>query len=201
MFCRCGCHLPAAAWTPTAADRRAENLFCEVNKYTRVAYPQFTGLDGPSRIKQHFQPSATTLPPWCPLKWGINSSLDHYRVEAHRQPCSAAIKILCHELISLGRFGTLISETSFRHIRVASAVVSPQSRLPWIRYRRFLGTKILSAIRKSTRCPQRVRRPGLATPRPLPTGRSGHPPATRPARARRPASCPFPSRYAPNVPL
>ena len=31
-----------------------QNLFCEVDKYARVAYPQFTGLEGRSRIKQRF---------------------------------------------------------------------------------------------------------------------------------------------------
>ena len=35
-----------------------QNLFCEIDKYARVAYPQFSGLDGRSRIKQRFQPSA-----------------------------------------------------------------------------------------------------------------------------------------------
>ena len=31
-----------------------QNLFCEVNNYVRVAYLQFTGLEGRSRIKQRF---------------------------------------------------------------------------------------------------------------------------------------------------
>ncbi len=49
-----------------------QNLFCEVDKYARVAYPQFTGADGRVRIKQRFQPAATMLPLWYPLKWGVN---------------------------------------------------------------------------------------------------------------------------------
>ena len=53
-----------------------QNLFCEVDKYARVAYPQLTGMDGRSRIKQRFQPKAAMLPLWYPPKWGINSKMD-----------------------------------------------------------------------------------------------------------------------------
>ena len=52
-----------------------QNLFCEVDKYARVAYPQFTSSDGRYRIKQRFQPSAAMLPLWYPPKWGINYAL------------------------------------------------------------------------------------------------------------------------------
>ena len=51
-----------------------QNLFCEVDKYARVAYPQLTGLDSRSRIKQRFQPAAATMLslPWYPPNWGVN---------------------------------------------------------------------------------------------------------------------------------
>jgi hypothetical protein len=52
-----------------------QNLFCEIDKYARMAYPQFTATDGRHRIKQRFQPSATMLPLWYPPKWGINGML------------------------------------------------------------------------------------------------------------------------------
>ena len=52
-----------------------QNLFCEVDKYARVAYPQFSGVDGRHRIKQRFQPSAAMLPLWYPPKWSTNGSL------------------------------------------------------------------------------------------------------------------------------
>ena len=52
-----------------------QNLFCEIDKYARVAYPQFTTADGRHRIKQRFQPSAAMLPLWYPPKWGINDKL------------------------------------------------------------------------------------------------------------------------------
>ena len=52
-----------------------QNLFCEVDKYGRVAYPQFTSLDGRHRIKQRFQPTATMPPLRYPPKWGSNDRL------------------------------------------------------------------------------------------------------------------------------
>ena len=52
-----------------------QNLFCEIDKYARVAYPQFTTLDGRHRIKQRFQQSGTLLRPLYPPKWGINNKL------------------------------------------------------------------------------------------------------------------------------
>lgn len=48
-----------------------QNLFCEVDKYARVAYPQFNGVSGRTRIKQHFTPKPTPLPQWYPPKWGL----------------------------------------------------------------------------------------------------------------------------------
>ena len=50
-----------------------QNLFCEVDKYARVAYPQFTAVDGRHRIKQRFRPSAPMSPLWYPPKWAINA--------------------------------------------------------------------------------------------------------------------------------
>lgn len=49
-----------------------QNLFCEVDKYARVAHPTVAGLSGRSRIKQRFAPSGSTLTSWFPPKWGIN---------------------------------------------------------------------------------------------------------------------------------
>ena len=53
-----------------------QNLFCETDKYARVAYPQFTTSDGRQRIKQRFQPAEAMLPLWYPPKWGINEKLN-----------------------------------------------------------------------------------------------------------------------------
>ncbi len=49
-----------------------QNLFCEVDKYARVAHPEIAGLSGRTRIKQRFSPSTKEQHPWFPPKWGIN---------------------------------------------------------------------------------------------------------------------------------
>lgn len=48
-----------------------QNLFCEIDKYARVAFPHIIGVSGRSRIKQSFRPTArAALPPlFCPPKW------------------------------------------------------------------------------------------------------------------------------------
>lgn len=52
-----------------------QNLFCEVDKYARVAHPQISGISGRTRIKQKFMPTGQLLPPWYPPKWGINEKI------------------------------------------------------------------------------------------------------------------------------
>ena len=49
-----------------------QNLFCEVDKYARVAHPEFNALTGRTRIKQRFHASPCELHLWYPPKWGIN---------------------------------------------------------------------------------------------------------------------------------
>jgi thymidylate kinase len=49
-----------------------QNLFCEVDKYARVAHPDISGISGRSRIKQKYRPSSRELSVWYPPKWGIN---------------------------------------------------------------------------------------------------------------------------------
>lgn len=51
-----------------------QNLFCEVDKYARVAHPDVAGLSGRTRIKQHFtaqlsDPVSPTFPP----QWGLST--------------------------------------------------------------------------------------------------------------------------------
>ena len=53
-----------------------QNLFCEVDKYARVAHPEFVGQTGRSRIKQKFAPIAEPIAFWYPPKWGINDAVD-----------------------------------------------------------------------------------------------------------------------------
>jgi hypothetical protein len=49
-----------------------QNLFCEVDKYARLAHPEITGYSGRTRIKQRFRPVDQTVTAWFPPKWGIN---------------------------------------------------------------------------------------------------------------------------------
>jgi len=48
-----------------------QNLFCEISKYSRVAFPAVTGISGRTRIKQRFEPSGPLPTPFFPPKWRI----------------------------------------------------------------------------------------------------------------------------------
>jgi hypothetical protein len=48
-----------------------QNLFCEVDKYARVAHPDITGYSGRTRIKQKFRALPEPVPAWFPPKWGL----------------------------------------------------------------------------------------------------------------------------------
>jgi hypothetical protein len=49
-----------------------QNLFCEISKYARVAFPDYVGVGGRSRIKQKFQSNGALPEPWYPPKWKID---------------------------------------------------------------------------------------------------------------------------------
>ena len=53
-----------------------QNLFCEVDKYARVAHPEVTGYSGRTRIKQRFTPVSQAVTLCCPPKWGIKGSVE-----------------------------------------------------------------------------------------------------------------------------
>jgi hypothetical protein len=48
-----------------------QNLFCEVDKYSRVVHPTIQGESGRSRIKQKFVQKPEPVPQWYPPKWGL----------------------------------------------------------------------------------------------------------------------------------
>lgn len=52
-----------------------QNLFCEVDKYARIAHPDARGIGDRTRIKQKFRALAAPLAMWFPPKWGINDRL------------------------------------------------------------------------------------------------------------------------------
>jgi hypothetical protein len=51
-----------------------QNLFCEVDKYARVAHPDVRGISGRMRIKQKYAPDNTPLTAWFPPKWNLNEA-------------------------------------------------------------------------------------------------------------------------------
>lgn len=52
-----------------------QNLFCEISKYARVAFPEIGGVSGRKRIKQKFERSGDLPTPWYPPKWRINERI------------------------------------------------------------------------------------------------------------------------------
>jgi len=48
-----------------------QNLFCETDKYSRVAFPSIEGVSGRTRIKQSFRATGPLLPLVFPDKWGL----------------------------------------------------------------------------------------------------------------------------------
>jgi hypothetical protein len=50
-----------------------QNLFCETDKYARVAYPDIVGISGRTRIKQSFRVTGPLLPPVFPSKWRLEA--------------------------------------------------------------------------------------------------------------------------------
>ncbi len=60
-----------------------QNLFCEVDKYARVAHPEISGHTGRTRIKQKFRPTMEPIRLWYPPKWGINDKLPSARLHVH----------------------------------------------------------------------------------------------------------------------
>ncbi len=52
-----------------------QNLFCEISKYSRVAFPSIEGRSGRTRIKQKFAPAGRLPQPFYPPDWGLNDQI------------------------------------------------------------------------------------------------------------------------------
>ena len=52
-----------------------QNLFCEVDKYARVAHPEIAGRTGRIRIKQKFVPAPEPIELFYPPKWELNQKI------------------------------------------------------------------------------------------------------------------------------
>jgi len=55
-----------------------QNLFCEVDKYSRVAHPEAVGRSGRTRIKQRFEENPEPIEYWYPPKWGLNERISQW---------------------------------------------------------------------------------------------------------------------------
>lgn len=51
-----------------------QNLFCETDKYARIAHPEIVGLSKRKRIKQVYRQTNVEIGYWYPPKWGITTS-------------------------------------------------------------------------------------------------------------------------------
>jgi thymidylate kinase len=60
-----------------------QNLFCEVDKYSRVKHPDYPGSSQRTKIKQKFRPNFEAVEYWYPPKWGLNEAI--YRDKKERQ--------------------------------------------------------------------------------------------------------------------
>lgn len=54
-----------------------QNLFCEVDKYSRVMHPEIEGISKRKRIKQLFKPKNSDIDFWYPPKWNINLNISN----------------------------------------------------------------------------------------------------------------------------
>lgn len=52
-----------------------QNLFCEVDKYSRIVHPEVLGISGRTRIKQKYSCTGEIEAPWFPPKWNINQKV------------------------------------------------------------------------------------------------------------------------------
>lgn len=53
-----------------------QNLFCEISKYARVAFPEISGVSDRTRIKQKFRPRGRLPRPMYPPSWGLNEKVE-----------------------------------------------------------------------------------------------------------------------------
>ena len=53
-----------------------QNLFCEVDKYSRVAHPEVKGVTDRTRIKQIYRGKVTPINYTYPNKWGLNELIN-----------------------------------------------------------------------------------------------------------------------------
>lgn len=70
QFQFCGLHF-RTLWGRPLQFIDCQNLFCEIDKYSRIAHPQVAGISGRTRIKQQFRTCGDLPEPFYPPKWGL----------------------------------------------------------------------------------------------------------------------------------
>ena len=66
----------ASLWGRALQLIDCQNLFCEVDKYSRIAHPHLNGESGRSRIKQRYALSKGALPTYTfPARWKLDAAL------------------------------------------------------------------------------------------------------------------------------
>jgi hypothetical protein len=53
-----------------------QNLFCEVDKYARIAHPEVRGRSKRVRLKRLYKVNAEAISYWYPPKWGLNERVE-----------------------------------------------------------------------------------------------------------------------------
>jgi hypothetical protein len=61
-----------------------QNLFCETDKYARLAHPHVKGISGRTRIKQTYRPDPRPIAYWYPPKWGLNEAVEAMQRKGER---------------------------------------------------------------------------------------------------------------------
>lgn len=73
-FERLGINFPSL-WGRRLQLIDCQNLFCEIDKFSRVAHPEIAGRTGRTRIKQKFSQSFEPIAFFYPPKWGLNERI------------------------------------------------------------------------------------------------------------------------------
>ncbi|MDD5369716.1 MAG: putative DNA base hypermodification protein [Anaerolineaceae bacterium] len=63
-----------------------QNLFCETDKYSRVAHPDIKGKSDRKKIKQLYTKNPEPIEYWYPPKWGINTRIQQARGDHVHSP-------------------------------------------------------------------------------------------------------------------
>ena len=74
-FRKFSCDFPSL-WGRPLQPIDCQNIFCEVSKYARVAFPEIIGNSDRTRIKQRYSSRKPLTRPWYPPKWGLNAAID-----------------------------------------------------------------------------------------------------------------------------